>query len=236
MKEIVSGVYMLGGPLGAGVLSTNIYILADDDITVVDTGYSGRTKQVLNAVRRLGYAPSDVKRIIITHHHPDHVGSLPGLRDATGADVIAHPLDVPYIDGRLRQPVTESMGWRRALLELSGKFWRIAPVTVTATVDEGDELPGGIRILHTPGHTQGSICIYIESKRLVIAGDLLVNRFGLKLPSRPFTVDMYREVRSLQKLAEMEFDVVCFGHGRPLVKNAHASVADFARRVNARFA
>jgi glyoxylase-like metal-dependent hydrolase (beta-lactamase superfamily II) len=75
----------------------------------------------------------------------------------------------------------------------------------------------------------------MESKRLVIAGDLLVNRFGLKLPSRAFTVDMYSEARSLQKLAEMEFDIVCFGHGRPLVKNAHASVVDFARRVNASF-
>jgi glyoxylase-like metal-dependent hydrolase (beta-lactamase superfamily II) len=235
MKEIVSGVYMLCGLLGAGILSTNIYILAKNDITVVDTGYTGRTKQVLNAVRRLGYMPSDVKRIIITHHHPDHVGSLSELRDATGADVIAHPLDVPYIDGRLRQPRTENMGWRSALLELSEKLWRITPVTVTATVDDGDELPGGIRICHTPGHTQGSICIYMESKRLVIAGDLLVNRFGLRLPSRAFTVDMYREAISLQKLAEMEFDIVCFGHGRPLMKNAHASVADFARTVNARF-
>ena len=235
MKKIVCGVYMLCGPLGAGVLSTNIYLLADDDITVVDAGYTGRTKQVLNAVRCLGYTPSDVKRIIITHHHPDHVGSLTGLRGATGADIIAHPLDVPYIEGLLHQSVTESTGWRRTLLELSEKLWHIPPVRVTATVDDGDELTGGIRILHTPGHTQGSICIYMESKRLVIAGDLLVNRFGLKLPSRAFTVDMYREARSLQKLAGMEFDIVCFGHGRPLVKNAHASVAGFARQVNARF-
>ena len=235
MKEIISGVYMLCGPLGAGILSTNIYLLADDDITIVDSGFTGRTKQVLNAVRSLGYTSSDVKRIIITHHHPDHVGSLLELRDSTGADVIAHPLDVPYIDGRLRQPRTENMGWRSALLKLSEKLWRITPVTVTETVDDGDELPGGIKILHTPGHTQGSICIYMESKRLVIAGDLLVNRFGLKLPSRAFTVDMYREAHSLQKLAEMEFDIVCFGHGRPLVKNARASVTDFACRVNARF-
>jgi glyoxylase-like metal-dependent hydrolase (beta-lactamase superfamily II) len=179
--------------------------------------------------------PSDVKRIIITHHHPDHIGSLSELRGATGADVIAHSLDVPYIDGRLRQPRTKNMGWRSMLLELSEKLWRITPVTIKATVDDGDELPGGIRIRHTPGHTQGSICIYIESKRLVIAGDLLVNRFGLRLPSRAFTIDMYREARSLQKLAEMEFDIICFGHGRPLTKNAHASVIDFARTVNARY-
>jgi glyoxylase-like metal-dependent hydrolase (beta-lactamase superfamily II) len=187
---------------------------------------------VLNAVRRLGYTPSDVKRIIITHHHPDHVGSLSELRYATGADVIAHPLDVPYIDGHLHQSITKNKGWYRVLLELSGKLWRIAPAEVTLTVDDGDELPGDIKIVHTPGHTPGSICIYIESKRLVITGDLLVNSFGLKLPSRAFTVDLEEEIDSLKKLTCLEFDTICFGHGKPVIHHARTTVSEFVCKIS----
>jgi len=146
-----------------------------------------------------------LKYIINTHGHSDHTAGNAELRAEFGGQTVANESSKPTPD---------------------------------VAVADGEIIVIGvirIKVIHTPGHTQGSICIYMESKRLVIAGDLLVNRFGLKLPSRAFTVDMYREARSLQKLAGMEFDIVCFGHGRPLVKNAHASVAGFARQVNARF-
>jgi glyoxylase-like metal-dependent hydrolase (beta-lactamase superfamily II) len=100
-------------------------------------------------------------------------------------------------------------------------------------VNDGDDLPilGGIKILHTPGHTPGSICLYLQSKDLLIAGDLLAHRFGLKLPSRMFTVDIAQEVQSVKRIASLEFDIICFGHGSPITYQAHQAVAHFADRL-----
>jgi glyoxylase-like metal-dependent hydrolase (beta-lactamase superfamily II) len=107
-------------------------------------------------------------------------------------------------------------------------------VVVDTLVNDGDELPilGGLKILHTPGHTPGSICLYLPDKDLLIAGDLLANRFGLKLPSGMFTVDIAQEIKSIKRIASLEFDIVCFGHGSPIRHQAHQAVADFAEKLS----
>jgi len=103
--EIIVGVYLLSGFLGVGVWGANVYLLVDgDDLALVDTGFFGRADQILEQIEELGYSPSDINRIIITHHHADHIGSLAELKRITQAEVIAHPADAPYIDGTLPQP------------------------------------------------------------------------------------------------------------------------------------
>ncbi|MCJ7654215.1 MAG: MBL fold metallo-hydrolase [Dehalococcoidia bacterium] len=234
VTEIIAGVYLLSGFLGAGVWGANAYLLVDDDgLTLVDTGFFGRADRILEQIKELGYSPSDINRIIITHHHADHVGSLAELKRVTQAEVIAHPADAPYIDGTLPKPGPASPQW---LSKFSARFswlWVTEPVAVDTLVNDGDELPilGGIKILHTPGHTPGSICLYLQSKKLLIAGDLLAHRFGLRLPSRMFTVDIAQEIQSVKRIASLEFDIICFGHGSPITHQAHQSVADFADRL-----
>jgi glyoxylase-like metal-dependent hydrolase (beta-lactamase superfamily II) len=234
VTEIVTGVYLLSGFLGAGVWGANAYLLVDDgDLTLVDTGFSGRADRILEQVKELGYSPSDIHRIIITHHHADHIGSLAELKKVTQAEVIAHPADAPYIDGTLPQPGPARPQWLSKLFAPFSKLYSTEPVTVDTLVNDGDELPilGGIKILHTPGHTPGSICLYLPEKNLLIAGDLLANRFGLKLSSRAFTVDTSQEMQSIKRVAGLEFDVICFGHGSPIMHDAHQTVADFANRL-----
>lgn len=231
MKQVMPGVYMLGGIFGTGILGANIYLLTGEDVTIVDTGYPGRDKQVLNAVLHLGYTPSDVTRIVLTHYHPDHIGSLASLRSSTGADVISHDLDAPYIEGKLRQQFDRSKTRLNILLTVLEKLWTVSPVAVTMMVDEGDELPGGIKVYHTPGHTPGSLSLYLPDRGLIIIGDLLSNTFGLSLPSRDFTVDHDEEIRSIKKLAGLEFDTICFGHGRPIIHHARDAVSDFVKRI-----
>jgi glyoxylase-like metal-dependent hydrolase (beta-lactamase superfamily II) len=181
----------------------------------------------------LGYSPCDIKRIIITHHHADHVGSLAALKRATQAEVIAHPADVPYINGTLPQPGPARPKWLSDFSARFGWLWVTEPVTVDMLVNDGDELPmlGGVKILHTPGHTPGSICLYLQSKKLLIAGDLLAHRFGLKLPSRVFTVDIDQEIQSVKRVAALDFDIICFGHGSPIMHDANQAVTDFASRL-----
>jgi len=234
VTEIIAGVYLLSGFLGAGVWGANAYLLVDDnDLTLVDTGFFGRADRILAQVKELGYSPSDINRIIITHHHADHIGSLAELKRVTQAEVIAHPADAPYIDGTLPQPGPVRPQWLSKLLSPLSWLWATEPVTVDTLVNDGDELPilGGIKILRTPGHTPGSICLYLQSKDLLIAGDLLANRFGLKLPSRGFTVDTVQEMQSIKRVAGLEFDIICFGHGSPIMRDANQAVSDFADKL-----
>lgn len=142
IKQVVPGVYMLGGIFDTGFLGANIYILVDEDITIIDTGYPCREKQVVNAVLYLGYTPSDVARIVLTHYHPDHVGSLAQLKKTTGAQIIAHRLDAPYVEGKLEQQFDRNNARLNMLLTVLDKVWTVPPVAVTATVEDGDELPG----------------------------------------------------------------------------------------------
>lgn len=232
MIQIITGVYLLSSFLGIGAWGANVYLLVDDDgLTLVDTGLPGRADLILEQIEELGYSPSDVKRIIITHYHADHTGSLAALK-ATQAEVIAHAADAPYIDGTLPQPGPARPQWLSDLLARFSRLWATEPVVVDKLVNDGDELPilGGIKILHTPGHTPGSICLYLQNQKLLIAGDLIAHRFGLKLPARSFTADIDQEIQSIKRIAGLDFDIICFGHGSPIMSNAHQAVADFAGR------
>jgi len=231
--QVTSRVYQLSGPLGTGVMGANVYLLVGDGLTLVDTGFWGRARLVLRGVERLGHSPADIRRIIITHHHADHAGSLAALKALTGAEVVAHRADVPYLDGSLPQPGPSWPRWLGGVVAPLHRLWATSPAAVETTVDEGSELPGagGMKVLHTPGHTPGSISLLLEQEGVVIVGDVLVRRSGLRLPTRFFTVDLSREIESVRRVAGLDFDTVCFGHGRPLRKEARAAVARFADRL-----
>ena len=229
MGKITSHIYMTNGLRGTGVLSTNIYLLLDTKLTIINTGYKGRVSQICRVVKKLGYSLSDVENIILTHYHIDHTGNLLKLRQLTGANVIAHTDDAPYIEGRLPHPCPKAL----RKLKFMDSFWNPDPIDVDVKVEDGDILPvlGGIKIIHTPGHTLGSISLYIPQEDALIIGDLLANTYKLSLPSGEFTVNISQEIRSIQKIADMEFNIVCFGHGLPLIKNASDRMEEFSVRL-----
>ncbi len=111
----------------------------------------------------------------------DHVGRLAELKKITRARVMAHPADAPYIDGRLPQPGPTRPRRLGTILAPLYRLWTTTPVALDRLVNDGDELPalGGIKVLHTPGHTPGSISLLLQKDRLVIAGDVLAHRFRL---------------------------------------------------------
>jgi glyoxylase-like metal-dependent hydrolase (beta-lactamase superfamily II) len=234
---VTKNVYQLTGRRGARPSGANVFLLIDNGITVVDTGLSGRALSILKEIRRLGYKTSDVTSIILTHHHTDHVGSLAELKKATEARVMAHTADAPYIDGTLPQPGPARPKWLARMLSPFDSMWASIPAGVDKLLNDGDELPvlGGVRVLHTPGHTPGSICLFVPRKKLVIVGDLLTNRFRPGLPSRIFTVDMVQEVNSIKKLAGLDFDIIAFGHGKPILHEARQAVARLAERLESKY-
>ena len=231
--QVTAHVHQLSGLLGSEVLGANVFLLVDNDLTLVDTGFRGRAKGIAVGIKRLGYSPSDVARIIITHHHADHAGSLAALKRLTRAEVIAHPADAPYLDGSEPQPGPSRPRWLGKALAPAHRLWATTLAAVDTLVNEGDVLPmlGGTEILHMPGHTPGSICLFLEQEGLVIVGDVLVHRFGLRLPTRFFTVDIAQEIKSVKRLADVDFEVIAFGHGSPLMHGARSRVARFADRL-----
>jgi glyoxylase-like metal-dependent hydrolase (beta-lactamase superfamily II) len=235
--RVTDRIIQIGGRWGSGFLGANVFFLLDSKLTIVDTGFKGRAMQILKEARLHGYLASDIANIIITHHHADHMGSLAELKKLTGARVIAHPADAPYIDGTQPQPGPSRPAWLARILSPFPGLWGAAPATVDIPVNDNDELPilGGIKVLHTPGHTPGSISLYLEQEKALIVGDLLANRFGLSLPSRMFTVNLAQEVESIRKILSLDFEVVCFGHGPPLTKDASESISRLARKFEGRY-
>ncbi|MGD0354492.1 MAG: MBL fold metallo-hydrolase [Dehalococcoidia bacterium] len=234
MMEVMQGVYKISGIWDQADLGANVYLLAlGGGFTLVDAGYRNKYRQILKRIYRLGFTPTRIHHIIVTHHHPDHVGGLAALKGLTGAKVIAHKLDAPYIDGRMPQAGPSRPGWLKRRSGIFSDMLATPPCPVDIEVEDGNELPvaGGIKIIHTPGHTPGSICIYLKQERLVFTGDILARRLGVKLPSMVFTADVQQEISSIRKLAELDFETACFGHGFPLRKDAGKIVAKFANKL-----
>ncbi len=231
MQEVFPGIFQLSRWWDQADLGSNVYLIdAGGELTLVDAGFKGKEQLIAQRVRSLGYSCSRIKTIIITHHHTDHTGGLAGMVEVTGASVIAHAADAPFIDGRLPQPGPSRPGWLRHAARPFQRFLATRPVVIDIEVADGDELPlaGGIRILHTPGHTPGSICIFHRSSEAVFTGDLLAQRFGLKWPSIPFTADVPQLKNSVRKLAQHEFESAYFGHRSPIKNNAGKRIRRFA--------
>ena len=193
-----------------------VYLIAGETLTLVDSGLPGRSRGVLKYIRSIGRREDELRHILITHSHPDHTGMTSALAKATGASIVVHRSDTV----RLKQ--------NRLALGYSGLFGRVASplpifsrVGVDTLVEDGDLLPihGGIRIIHTPGHTRGSVCFLLEESKALFSGDTIFSdgeRISRSVPFPGYDRDSY--IRSLKRLAEFEFEGVFGGHGRPMLR------------------
>jgi glyoxylase-like metal-dependent hydrolase (beta-lactamase superfamily II) len=181
----------------------------------------------------LGYPPDAVAEIWLTHGDIDHMGSVAALKAVSGARVVAHRADVPLVEGRAGRelgPVALSGLYRRLFNWIVRRTYR--PVAVDRAVEDGDEL-GNWQVVHTPGHTAGSISFYHPGRGIAIVGDALnYKRDRLGAPPRLFTPDMGQAYASIQKIAGLFFEVCCFGHGPPLRQDARQRVRAFASTLS----
>ena len=216
--EITEGVHTIES-LGIG----RAYIYQEQDkLTLIDTGLRDSTERILAVVEKIGRKPEDVRQIFITHHHNDHTGSLAELVERTGAQVLAHKIEAPVIRGDQPPPKPGASTLRSVLRPFMGNGAQAGtPVNVDRELEDGDEVDigGGAKVLHVPGHTMGSVALFIPKHRLLFAGDAAVSAIGLGPPAGPFALfneDSEQAVRSFKRLAELDFDRAFFGHGQPL--------------------
>jgi glyoxylase-like metal-dependent hydrolase (beta-lactamase superfamily II) len=154
----------------------NAFLVEDGDgLTLIDVGWARAPKTLLNAVADLGLKPSDIRRLVLTHAHPDHVRGAAELRRQTGAAILIHRADADWLQAG-RVPADGRSGALGRLLDrLPPLHW--APVEPDALLEDGDLIADtGLRVIHTPGHTPGHIVLHHEPSHTLLMGDAAFNR------------------------------------------------------------
>ena len=217
MRELADGVFQLRGfPPDA----INVYLIAD---VLVDAGTKHARRRILRQL-----AGRQVSAHALTHAHPDHQGASHAVCTELGVplwcgagDVVA--METPGGIGRLQHPGLVN--------RLQQAFWTGPPQPVDRALREGDDV-AGFTVLEVPGHAPGHVAFWRAADRVLILGDVLNNvdprsgRRGLREPLELFTPDPVRNRESIRRLAALEPELCCFGHGPPL--RDPARVREFA--------
>ncbi len=207
--EIVPGVHQI-----PNTRWSRVYLIEDERLTLVDAGLPWGVKKIVDYIRSIGRHEEEVDTVLMTHSHPDHSSGAPPIRNLTGAGILAHAHDTKSDDDK---GVSLSYAGVFGSTSLPIPFLQRAPVK--EVIEEGQVLPiqGGVRVIHTPGHTPGSVCFLLEDEGVLFSGDTLFSNgkgVSRSIPFPGYNRDDYQ--RSLKRLAELEFDVLCGGHGRAL--------------------
>jgi glyoxylase-like metal-dependent hydrolase (beta-lactamase superfamily II) len=201
-----------------------VYVWHDaDSVTVIDTGAPGSGAEILAAAPR-------IDRIVLTHGHVDHCGCAAELQDATGAAVFAGAGDAAVIRAGAAMPPPVFEDWEIPIHQRvsAGLPEAAPPVPALQDLHDGDVLDfgGGAEILAIPGHTDGSIAIHLRRHGVLFTGDTIANVGTVMLGT--FNQDRAQTVASFKRLAALDVETACFGHGEPITSRAGAQIRDVA--------
>ena len=195
-------------------------------LTLIDTGMPGNAGRIIEFLKSLGGEPRDSFTIILTHPDLDHSGSAAELKEKLGnVKVAIHEADAPRLTGE--KPLKEVRGFTGLLFKAISPFMRFKPVKPDVLLKDGEQVDG-LTVVHTPGHTQGSICLYSERLKAMFVGDALrtdKNR-RLRLPLAVMTFNIEEAKNSIRKIASYEFELLLPGHGPPILTDASENVKE----------
>jgi glyoxylase-like metal-dependent hydrolase (beta-lactamase superfamily II) len=215
--KIVEGIHQVDG------INGNVYLVEDGDkLILIDTGLPRNYKKMIKYIEALGRKPTDVSMIVLTHFHIDHVGSAKKMKELTNAKVEVHEFDSDYVAGKKAPPKPKNL-----MFKALSSIVKAEPVEVDLVLKDNDKV-GRLIVIHTPGHSEGSISLLDAERKVMFAGDAV--RFmddKITGPPEQFTLDMDKARNSIRKISTFDFDILLSGHGQPLMPNASQKVKDF---------
>ncbi|MCB0932307.1 MAG: MBL fold metallo-hydrolase [Mycobacterium sp.] len=223
LTAVTDQVYLSQTPLVNWTLVTD-----DTGVLLIDAGYPGSRTDVLRSLDELGFGPDEVRAIVLTHAHIDHLGSAIWFAKTLGTPVYCHADEVGHAKREYLQQVSPevvlSHAWRPSWLKWSleavakgGMVREGIPGTQALTPEVAATLPGQPKAIPTPGHTAGH-CSYVIG-RVLVAGDALITGHPLARRSGPqvlpemFNHDEAQYLDSLGALAAADTDKLIPGHG-----------------------
>jgi glyoxylase-like metal-dependent hydrolase (beta-lactamase superfamily II) len=200
-SEIAKDVFVVGGPDITDGRDGCVYLMNLGELILIDTGAGWSVENIIGNIKRLGFDPRDLAKIFLTHCHIDHIGGVPEIKKRFGAKIYIHGLDAAPLENG--DPVLTAAKWYQTSFPPT-------PVDVKLNSPEETLMIDGQKIicLHTPGHTPGSISIYLDKdgKRILFGQDLhgpLLEEFGSNIEDYG---------RSTKKLLDLDADILCEGH------------------------
>jgi len=216
--KIAPGIYQLSA-LGAGVFA----LIEGGQVVMIDAGLRITPRVVADFLDDNHLNNEDISHILITHHHPDHVSGLARLQTVTRALVGAHVEDAPYIMGQKKAPNPAQNAVVKGIFTPFTPLFRARPAPVDLLFQDGAliDFMGGVEVVHTPGHTGGSLSYFLPQKGIVFVGDAMQRSWGkLSTPSGMFTESMEQAKASMIRLSRLDFDTLCLSHFPPTRKRA----------------
>lgn len=235
-EQLAPGIRRIGGGL------VNVYLVEESgSVTIVDAGAPAYFGQLPAELAAMGRSLADVRAVVLTHGHSDHIGFAERIRSERGVPVRVHELDAALARGEVPNP-SKGLGPVRPVPLLRFLAWgvrhgllKIPPIKEVSTFGDGATLdvPGAPLVIHLPGHTPGSAALHFAGHDALLVGDAIATHgvtTGAQGPQiAPFTADARQALASLDRLATLEAGLVLPGHGQAWT----GGVAEAISRVRA---
>ena len=210
----------------------NSFALIEDDgsVTLVDTGTTGSTERIQAGLALAGKSWDDVSRIVLTHAHGDHAGGAAKAAGLAGVDGVAiHTLDAQWARDGMAPPRDSRTFAGRMMNRLGRKANGFPAVVVGEEFADGQVLPiaGGLRVVHTPGHTEGHVALLHEPTGVLITGDSIWNVRKMRWSIKAFCQDIKLNEKTAHVLGELDYQVAAFTHGPHVTSGAREQVRNF---------
>jgi glyoxylase-like metal-dependent hydrolase (beta-lactamase superfamily II) len=228
--ELLPRLHFIRRPVG------HVYLWRDPDgLTLIDAGLPGSGPALADAIRHAGHRTGDVRRVVLTHFHADHIGGAAEVAAWGDVQVLAHHADAPYMRAAAVGPAPDLADWERPIHDQVTSQLPSQPVTaprIDREITDGDDLGfgDGATAVAVPGHTPGSVAIHLPRHRVLFAGDAVASRADGTVIRGVFNVNRAQAADSLRRLAALDVTVACFGHGEPATRDAAAELRAAAHR------
>jgi len=232
LMKIADGIHRIGEKS-----LVNSYLLEEGgQVTIIDAGVPGLYRELPGELTAMGRTLEDVRALVLTHGHSDHIGFAERMRRERQTPVSVHEADAALARGEVPNP-SKGMG-RTKVAPLVGFLWftmlrgglRTHKLQEVSTFGDGATLdvPGSPRVILTPGHTPGSAALHVPARDVLFIGDALATyavTTGARGPQvAPFTADADQAVSSLDRLRDVSAGLVLPGHGDPWTSGLHEAI------------